>query len=123
MECPDMFELNGKWVVTCSPMNHPDYNKSLYCVGTMDFENCIYTIEKMGNMDVGFDYYAPQSFTDKEGNRVLIAWQNGWLWMPWCIDWGPTSLENWRGCLSVPRKVQLDSENNLCMYPVKKLNL
>lgn len=46
MECPDMFELNGKWVVTCSPMNHPDYNKSLYCVGTMDFENCIYTIEK-----------------------------------------------------------------------------
>ena len=66
MECPDMFELNGKWVVTCSPMNHPDYNKSLYCVGTMDFENCIYTIEKMGNMDVGFDYYAPQSFTDKK---------------------------------------------------------
>ena len=121
MECPDMFELNGKWVVTCSPMNHPDYNKSLYCVGTMDFENCIYTIEKMGNMDVGFDYYAPQSFTDKEGNRVLIAWQNGWLWMPWCIDWGPTSLENWRGCLSVPRKVQLDSENNLCMYPVKEV--
>ena len=41
--------------------------------------------------------------------------------MPWCIDWGPTSLENWRGCLSVPRKVQLDSENNLCMYPVKEV--
>lgn len=39
----------------------------------------------------------------------------------WCIDWGPTSLENWRGCLSVPRKVQLDSENNLCMYPVKEV--
>ena len=121
MECPDMFELNGKWVVTCSPMNHPDYNKSLYCVGTMDFENCIYTIEKVGNMDVGFDYYAPQSFTDKDGNRILVAWQNGWLWMPWCIDWGPTSQENWRGCLSVPRKVQLDSENNLCMYPVKEV--
>ena len=121
MECPDMFELNGKWVVTCSPMNHPDYNKSLYCVGTMDFENCIYTIEKVGNMDVGFDYYAPQSFTDKDGNRILVAWQNGWLWMPWCTDWGPTSLENWRGCLSVPRKVHLDSENNLCMYPVKEV--
>ena len=22
-ECPDMFELDGKWIVTCSPMYHP----------------------------------------------------------------------------------------------------
>ncbi len=34
---------------------------------------------------------------------------------------GPTSLENWRGCLSVRVKYQLDSENNLCMYPVKEV--
>lgn len=122
IECPDMFELDGKWVVTCSPMNHPDYNKALYCVGTMDFENCVYKIEKTGNMDVGFDYYAPQSFLDKHGNRVLIAWQNGWLWMPWCEDWGPTSRENWRGSLSIPRKVCLDDKMNLCMYPADEID-
>ncbi len=91
-ECPDLFFLDGKWVLTCSPMNHPEYNKALYCVGEMDFDNCRYTIEKIGNMDVGFDYYAPQSFLDAKGNRILMAWQNGWLWMPWW-DWGPTSSE------------------------------
>ena len=26
------------------------------------------------------------------------------------------------GCLSVPRKVQLDDENNLCMYPVDQID-
>ena len=27
-ECPDMFEIDGKWILTCSPMNHPSYNKA-----------------------------------------------------------------------------------------------
>lgn len=117
-ECPDMFQLNGKWILTCSPMNHPNYNKALYCVGNMDFENCRYEIEKIGNLDYGFDYYAPQSFLDVNGNRVLMAWQNGWPWMPWCKDWGPTKNENWRGSLSVPRKASLEDDLSLCLYPV-----
>lgn len=120
IECPDLFELNGKWVLTCSPMNHPEYNKALYCVGDMDFESGQYTIEKMGNLDVGFDYYAPQSFLDAQGNRVMIAWQNGWLWMPWCQDWGPTGVENWRGVFSVPRAVTLNDKNEVCLYPVSE---
>lgn len=120
-ECPDMFEINGKWVLTCSPMKHPDYNKALYCVGDMDFESGRYTIEKTGQMDVGFDFYAPQSFLDAHGNRVVIAWQNGWLWMPWCQGWGPTSMENWRGTFSIPRTVTLNEKNEMCLYPVKEL--
>ena len=121
MECPDLFELDGKWILTCSPMNHPEYNKALYCVGEMDFETGRYTIERMGNLDVGFDYYAPQSFLDAHGNRVMIAWQNGWLWMPWCQDWGPTGTENWRGTMSVPRKVSLSEGGRICLYPVQEL--
>ena len=88
----------------------------------MNFENCEYTIEKIGNLDYGFDYYAPQSFLDKHGNRVLIAWQNGWTWMPWFEGWGPTSEENWRGTLSIPRKLSLDMDGNLRLYPVRELN-
>ena len=121
-ECPDMFEIDGKWILTCSPMNHPSYNKAMYCIGTMNFENCEYTIEKIGNLDYGFDYYAPQSFLDKHGNRVLIAWQNGWTWMQWFEGWGPTSEENWRGTLSIPRKLSLDMDGNLRLYPVRELN-
>lgn len=121
-ECPDMFCLDGKWIVTCSPMYHPDYLKALYCIGEMDFEKCSYRIERIGNLDYGFDYYAPQSFLDAEGNRVSMAWQNGWLWMPWCKGFGPTERENWRGTLTIPRKITLKDENGLQTYPVAQVN-
>lgn len=122
-ECPDLFEINGKWVLTCSPMNHPDYNKALYCVGDMDFEKGEFHIEKTGNLDYGSDFYAPQSFVDKHGNRVIIAWQNGWLWMPWCENWGPTGMEGWRGVLSVPKKLTLLQDLSLSVYPVEEMNV
>lgn len=120
-ECPDLYEINGKWVLTCSPMNHPTLNKALYCVGQMNFEKGEYEIEKIGTLDTGFDYYAPQTFLDKHRNRVMVAWQNGWLWMPWCEGWGPTSVENWRGTLSIPRVVTLNKEDEICLYPVEEL--
>lgn len=119
-ECPDMFQVSGKWILTCSPMNHPQYNKALYCIGTMDFKTGSYQIERIGNLDYGSDYYAPQSFLDKDGNRVLIAWQNGWPWMPWCKDFGPTAEENWRGSLSLPRQIRMTRDSQICLYPVKE---
>ena len=94
-----------KYLVSASEMREYDSN----------------TIEKTGNLDVGFYYYAPQSFLDEHGNRVMIAWQNGWLWMPWCEDFGPTGTEGWRGTLSVPRVVSLNGENEVCLYPVSEL--
>ena len=118
MECPDLFQLNGKWVLTCSPMYHPDGIKSMYCVGDIDFETCQFDIQKTGNIDVGFDYYAPQSFLDKYGNRVIMAWENEWPWMPWFQGWGPTTIENWRGIMSVPRSAKLDKQMNLFLYPI-----
>jgi beta-fructofuranosidase len=121
-ECPDMFELNGKWILTCSPMKHPEYNKAMYCVGSMDFDTCTYTVEKIGSIDLGFDYYAMHSFLDSDGNRILIAWQNEWLWMPWCENWGPTETENWRGVLSLPRVASLTEDLTLCLKPIDGFN-
>lgn len=42
--------------------------------------------------------------------------------MPWFEGWGPTSEENWRGTLSIPRKLSLDMDGNLRLYPVRELN-
>lgn len=120
-ECPDMFELNGKWVLICSPMYHPENNKIMYCVGDMDFESCSFHVEHRGTLDAGFDYYAVQSFLDEKGNRVLIGWQNGWLWMPWCEGFGPTAAEGWRGTLSLPRIITLDEENQIRLRTTENL--
>lgn len=121
MECPDFFELNGKWVLVCSPIDYPGKRQTLYLVGTMNFETCRFVIENTGNLDYGFDYYAPQSFLDEKGNRVLIGWQNSWPWMPWCEDCGPTDIEGWRGALSIPRIATLDEESNILLQPVENM--
>lgn len=43
--------------------------------------------------------------------------------MPWCDGFGPTSTENWRGALSIPRRVTLTESGQLKFYPVEELNV
>lgn len=114
MECPDMFPLGEYWVITGSPMYHPAYYHNMYFIGKMDFENCRFAISNTGKLDYGFDYYAAQSFVKPDGERITIAWQNGWKWMPWFEDWGPTGIEGWRGVLSIPRRLYIDQTGQLC---------
>ncbi len=117
-ECPDLFFLDGRWVLTSSPMNHPLYNKAMYCVGDIDFDHCRFEISRTGCLDYGYDYYAQQSFTDGNGKRTGIAWMNGWLWMPWCGGWGPTGKEGWRGTLSLPRHLFVTANDEVRSLPV-----
>lgn len=120
-ECPDFFPLNDKWVLTFSPMYAPEFRQAVYFVGTMNFENYTFAIEKTGVIDYGFDFYASQSFLDVHGNRILIAWQNSWNWMPWFNGFGPTDHENWRGSMSIPRVVDLYQDGTLYFQPIDSL--
>lgn len=108
IECPDLFYLEGKWVLCFSPMNHPERLKCIYYTGTMDFTTGKMTIESSNNADYGFDYYAPQTFKDKIGNTRAIAWMNKWQWMTFFNGWGDTAPEGWRCSLSLPRELHLD---------------
>jgi beta-fructofuranosidase len=119
-ECPDLFPLDGKWILTCSPM-FMENRKTVYFVGRMDFEAPRFIIERDGEIDWGMEYYASQSLLDNKGRRILIAWQNGWDWMPWWKDFGPTRQERWCGCMTLPRSVSLDKQNRLVSVPVKEL--
>ncbi len=57
--------------------------------------------------DMGFDFYAPQTFEDDKGRRILI----GWAGVP---DTGEEhrnlSVENgWQHCLTIPRELTLQN--------------
>lgn len=120
-ECPDFFPIGDKWVLTFSPMKAEGSPTAVYVSGTMDFDTGCFAAETSGELDLGPDYYAPQSMLDEDGNRVLIAWQNGWSWMPWWRSFGPTDVENWRGCMSLPRNVSLREDGKLRLAPVRQL--
>ena len=70
--------------------------------------------------DHGFDFYAPQTFQDGKGRRILI----GWMGMPDADEEyvNPTAeSEGWQHCLTVPREVMYKN-GMLYQYPAEELN-
>ncbi len=120
-ECPDFFEIDGKDALMFSPMSHLCDRKSLYLTGNMDYRSGKLFWSTMGEIDWGFDFYAPQSFLDDQGRRILIGWANGWNWMPWWKDFGPTGKDGWCGAMSLPRTVHTCPDGKLSFEPVEEL--
>lgn len=74
-ECPDYFEADGQGVLIFSPMDEEKGNQSVCTLAEFHEENCSMKIyENFQYLDYGFDLYAPQSTTDKDDRRVVIAW-------------------------------------------------
>lgn len=121
-ECPDFFELNGKHVLTFSPVG-VGYRKAVYLVGDMDYKTGRFHYQSIGEIDWGFDYYAPQTMLDNKGRRIIIAWANSWDWMPWWKGYSPAISEGWCGSLSFPREVKLCTDGKLQFIPVEEYKL
>ncbi len=119
-ECPDLFPLGEKWVLTFSPM-FAGYSTAVYLVGEMDFATGRFLPQAQGELDWGSDYYAPQSMKDAKGRTILMAWQNGWEWMPGWNGFGPTPGEGWCGGMALPRVVSLDAQNRVMLLPIPEL--
>ena len=108
-ECPDFFEIDGKGVTIFSPMGFFNdgngYDSVAICMLSSFDENTgkMELSEDYQLFDYGIDLYAPQSTTDKDGNRVVIAWAR----MPEAII---TEKGEWCGMMCIPRIV--DVKNN-----------
>ena len=108
-ECPDFFEIDGKGVTIFSPMGFFNdgngYDSVAVCMLSSFDENTgkMELSENYQLFDYGIDLYAPQSTTDKDGNRVVIAWAR----MPEPVI---TEKGEWCGMMCIPRIV--DVKNN-----------
>lgn len=119
-ECPDFFPVGDKYVLMFSPMGGKE-RTSVYLVGDFDYKTGKFFYTVSGEIDWGFDYYAPQSFEALDGRRILVGWANAWDWMPFWKDWGPTYREGWCGFYNIPREAVLNENGTLCFVPVKEL--
>lgn len=119
-ECPDFFEIGDKHVLMFSPMGLNECT-SVYLVGDMNYETGKFIYSTTGRIDWGLDYYAPQSFNDADGRRIIVGWANSWDWMPWFKDWGPSFKDKWCGFFNLPREVVLTEDNRLKFIPIKEL--
>lgn len=127
IECPDLFELDGKHVLLFNPQkrdnaaDQPVYSFSAYKLEKFNEETKTFEDEDLDQgyqiMDAGFDFYVPQTFLSPDGRRILFAW------MSRLEDDQEQALAKTQPrihCLTLPREVSLKGEK-LCQKPVKEL--
>ncbi|MDR2940700.1 MAG: glycoside hydrolase family 32 protein [Clostridiales bacterium] len=107
-ECPDVFQLNGINILSISPQGvEPDgYDyQNTYQSGYFQYKGSLtgeYELGGFKEWDRGFDFYAPQTFEDKEGRRIMI----GWMGMPDTPQHvNPTITDGWQHALTLPREI------------------
>ena len=123
-ECPDYFTLDEAKVLSVSPqgLKREEYRfQNIYQSGYFLMkEDGSVSEEDFCEWDMGFDFYAPQTFTDNKGRRILM----GWMGMPDADQEyvNPTIGENWQHCLTVPRELSF-YDGKIYQYPVEEMEL
>lgn len=123
-ECPDFFELNGKYVLLFSPQGiepQGDKYRNLfqtgYIIGHFSYEtNEFHPITKFREIDHGHDYYATQTIKDKKGRRLLVAWFDMWE-----QDY-PERKDGFTGQMTIVRELVLTHDNRIIQKPTHEAN-
>lgn len=106
-ECPDYYEVNGTRLLSVSPQGlHSEERRyqNVYQSGYYVIEGDItgeYALGEFIEWDMGFDFYAPQSFKDAKGRRIMI----GWMGLPDIPYTNPTTERGWQHGLTLPREI------------------
>ena len=122
-ECPDLFEIDGQLYIICCPQGVEtqgiDY-ENVHQVTAMkldyDFDTDEYEITDIKLFDRGFDFYAPQTFEDESGRRILI----GWMGIPDADYTNPTEEAGWQHALTIPRELSV-RDGKLIQEPIEEL--
>lgn len=132
-ECPDLFPLavdgdkdNIKWVMLVSIGADPAFeegSRTQYFTG--GFDGAVFTPDEESRsirwLDYGRDNYAGVSWSDlpeEDGRRLFIGWMSNWMYA------GQTPAEGFRGAMTIPRELALESRNGEAMLiqkPAKEL--
>ncbi|MDO5286415.1 MAG: glycoside hydrolase family 32 protein [Actinomycetia bacterium] len=99
-ECPQLFELDGRWVLVVSVHNRGVLGQVVAAVGDLDAdgERLRFRAETAAPVDAGTRLYAPQ-VTTADGQPLLIGWVRQ-------DQQDPTGRDQ-AGCLSLPRRLHL----------------
>lgn len=120
-ECPQLVQIDGRWVLLLSLWRWVDGNHRLdsvaYLVGDIETDDAGAPVRFApgtgGVVDTGPDFYAPQALVE-EGRTLL--W--GWSWEG--RDEAFADASGWAGVLTLPRTLGLEAER-LVVAPAPEL--
>ena len=121
-ECPDFFELDGKWILLTSPQDmlpegfeFHNGNGTLCLIGTYDEAGDGFMEEGYQAVDYGIDFYATQTLLAPDGRRIMIGWMQNW---DTCGI--RTPKQKWFGQMSLPRELSVRN-GRLYQAPIREL--
>lgn len=120
-ECPDGITINEKDFLIFSPQGieaEGDRFQNTFQSGYLRITNDHGEIscKEFLELDHGFDFYAPQTYTDEDGRVILIAWMG---LSKADYDY-PTTKNQWIHALTIPRELS-EHEGKLIQTPIKEL--
>lgn len=124
-ECPDLFDLNGETVLVTCPQGVPEegyiyknVHQNGYFLVNGDLESKDVNLSEFRLLDYGFDFYAPQSFEDESGRRILV----GWMGIPDADYTNRTTENGWQHALTMPRELIL-KDGIIYQRPVEEIKV
>ncbi|CAK1595751.1 unnamed protein product [Parnassius mnemosyne] len=120
-ECPDFFELDGKFVLLMSPQGlvpqgdrYKNTYQNGYIIGSFNYETFEFVQEvPFQEIDFGHDFYAAQT-TEVNGKRYLISWFSMWE-VP-----HPEDVDGWAGMMTIARELKL-VDGKIIMKPIDQM--
>ena len=114
LECPNYYEEDDKGIFIFSPQGLKGDNKYdfqnvfsvVYAIGSkIDIDALTFEHNGMLEVDKGFDFYAPQTYLDERGRRIMIGWLGN------SKSAYPTDENRWAHMLTLPRELTI--KNNI----------
>lgn len=116
LECPNYFEEKDYGVMLFSPQgiqavdpyDFQNVFSVIYAVGQpLDTEKRVFHYETIYELDKGFDFYAPQIFTDQQGRKLLYGWLGN------SKTAYPSDDYQWAHMLTIPREITVENQRIL----------
>lgn len=120
-ECPDFFSLDGKAVLIISPQEMEAKEQDFHCgdgtiyiLGKYEEDKTLFTENAVRAVDMGLDFYAPQTMLTQDGRRIMIAWMQSWS-ASWFDE-----RDGFCGMMTLPRELHVRN-GMLYQTPVREL--
>ena len=125
-ECPDVFIIDSQLALICCPqgvetfgIEYENVHQCTFMQLQFDEKTNLFSMVPNTNIqlvDRGFDFYAPQTFEDETGRRILI----GWMGIPEADYTNPTTKQGWQHALTLPRTLHFE-HGHLYQRPLVEL--
>lgn len=126
-ECPDLFSLNDRTdILVCCPQIIPEEEGVIGVTSYAAFLSGKFNEQtkqfnpngSLALVDHGFDFYAPQTFTDHKGRRIMVGWMSRMSEEEEQLC--PTKKYGYIHCLTLPRVITWENDR-LIQLPIEEV--